>query len=273
MLFRSRLFLLPWKKSAAYLVVFIIIFLTAVPYLGQYWYSYKKYGSLSLIGNRWIGHPPRLFKDVYHGKTMTPSLVSLYGTFRILDLIKNPTDTRGKEYHRHQTSLWSQLYGYTHFIYFYMHPGYWKTYNPILINAGRGIFVLALLPTGLFLFGVFNSLRKWLRTLLGKGSLFIVQTSDWIFDVFLFAYFIGIIGYTFLYQGFFAMKAIYVFPALLAATALFSQGLESLFSHQCCNKSVRITVQAAFGALFSLYSFSIVSLIIKLIVKPNLLLR
>ena len=265
----GRLSLLPWRKNTVYLAVFIIIFLTAVPYPGQYWYSYKKYGS-PLISNKQIDPAPHLFKDVYHGKTMIPSLVSLYGTFRILDLIKNPTDTRVKEYHRHQTSLWSQLYGYTHFIYFYMSPGYWRTRNPVLINAGRIIFVLALLPTALLLFGIFISLRRWLRALLGKGSSFIVQTNGWIFDVFLFGYLGFIIQYTFLYHHFSCMKAVFIFPALLAATALFSQGLESFLSCKLCNKKMLIAVQVTFGVLFSLYSLTIASLILKLIVKPHL---
>lgn len=243
-------------------LIFSFAYLIVVPLLGQYWHNYFRYDNPFVIG---IDKSPALrsFKDGYVSRPGVTSIANSYFTFRFFDLIKHPTITNDpKVYPLHRTSLWSQLYGRTHFVFFDMWPPSWQTENPIILNIGRTIFVLALLPTLFLVFGVIKEVILWISAIAKCKFDFIQNSNDWIFGIYLFGYLSFIILHTFRYRDFSNMKAIYVFPALLSVIFLFSREIDRIYK---VSRRLKIFLNSLFGLLLFFYFLSSAALIYKLL--------
>ncbi len=156
-------------------------------------------------------------------------------------------------YPLHRTSLWSQVYGGTHFIFFDMHPPLWRNSSNAVLNIGRIILILALFPTAALLLGIITEAGMWIKNIAGMNFAFIADTDDWIFDIFLCAYILFIMYYTSIHRDFSAMKAIFIYPALLPATHLFSRGIERIYRS---SKTSAVIFDSSIGALALLYVVS-----------------
>src|SRR5262249_47396313 len=110
---------------------------------------------------------PHFFEETQAGRPGITSIVHSYLTFRIVDLVLNPTnDLRMQPRHAHRTSLWSQLYGRAHFAHFPAAPQSWKqVHSPFINGVGRAIMILALVPTTLMVLGGLCRLAAWWRAL------------------------------------------------------------------------------------------------------------
>lgn len=251
----------PKKGYLSLILCFFTIYLMIVPVLGQYYYNYRNFGSAFVI-NRNTDPSPGFFKNTYIKNPGVTSIANSYFTFRIINMLKYPTiANEAMNYPLHRTSVWSQLYGRTHFIFFDMWPPIWQTDNPVYLKIGRIILALALFPSLALLFGIINEAGMWIKNLVKMGYAFINDTNDWIFDIFFFGYFLFIICYTLKYRDFCAMKAIFVFPALLPTIYLFSKGIDRIYRS---NQEITFLFDFIICSLLLLYSVSTSLLIYKL---------
>lgn len=265
---KRKVFSLSFNKSyLLHLLIFSIAFLVIVPFLGQYLYDYYKYGSPFII-NMAKAPLPNFLKETYVYRPGITSIVNSYFTFRFFDLIKHPTITNDKDnYPLHRTSLWSQLYGRANFVHFDFWPPSWQTENKIVLSIGRAIFLFALLPTLFLLLGIIKEIVSLFIFVAKRKFDFILNTNDWIFDIFFYISVLGIIIYTMQYRDFGCMKAIFIFPALLPFLNLFSLGCSYIYN--MCGRKVIFLLDLVFCILFILYFLDTVSLIHQLYsIKP-----
>ena len=242
------------------------MFLATVPLLGRYWYNYRRYGSPFYIS--WWDKPPYPFfmEKTYYGNPGVTSIASSYLTFRLVDLIKNPvisdyvTDVF-PYYPLHRESLWTQLYARAHFVYFTGWPPTWQTNSKVIFNMGRIIFILALVPTFILLLGIMREAKKWIVDTVKWKFSFIEKSNDWIFGIFFLLYVLFISTYTFIYRDLSFMKVIYIYPALLPAIYLFTQGVERIDIISKKHEKLRVCFNVTFGLLFTLYFLTIAILI------------
>jgi len=264
-LLKTKNFSLTLKKGyLLYLLIFSFVSLTLIPSFGQYWYNYRHFGSPFVI-NQNKDPFPLFFKNTYYKRPGVTSILSSYFTFRFFDLIAHPTVTNdAKIYPLHRTSLWSQLYGRTHFVYFDMWPPSWQTKNEIILNIGRFIFILALIPSFVLLLGIIKKVSVWVIAVIKYKFDFIENSNDWVFDIFFIAYTSFIIVLTLMHREFSFMKAIYLFPGILPVVYLFLEGMGCLSRIYDKNIKFRLCFDSIFGLLFFSYFLISISLIYKL---------
>ena len=277
-----------------YILSFIItiIMIPASIFLADYDFAnYDNYG------HQGKNAPLYLFKKHIVVRPGVVSIVDSYLTFRMIDLIKHPTITNGKALIPiHRSSLWTQLYGRTHFVHFDSWPPSWQTKNAFILNLGRAILILALVPLIIFLFGIFINLKKMLNLIriifilvlipmmmilfgisfkfkktlfnfiIRKYKLFI-KKCDWIFIMFTIGYFLFIIKFTYDYRGFDSMKIIYLLPGILAFSKVLYDGMEKFYKLKFMNKVMSIVLNTTIIIILALYSLNIVSLFTQLAVK------
>ena len=235
------------KKYSAYLIGFIVLFMAIVPFFGQYWDNYQHFGS-PFVTNMETQPFPHFFKRTFYAYPGVTSILDSYFTFRLFDLVRHPATAYGNVWFPlHRTSLWSHMYGSAHFIYFDICPVGWRTTNALILNAGRAIFILALFPTIFLLRGLIAMLRRDGRIL----------------SVFFFGYISFIILYTLRMRDFGTMKAIFVFPAILPIAGLISEGASAVYKAFEGKRSVVLIFDLALSLLFTLYYFTIMTLIYK----------
>jgi hypothetical protein len=266
LLVHPKISLSPRESYLKYLAIFLILFFAIVPICGQYWSTYKLYGN-PLRVNIEKDPFPHFFEKTYPNSVRpgVTSIADAYFTFRFYYLIKYPVITNDKDnYPIHRTSLWSQLYGRAHFIYFDMWPFSWQTGNPTILNIGRAILILALLPSFFLIVAVMKETSIWLVAVYNCRFNFIAETSEWIFDVFLAGYIFSMIWFTLCYRDFASMKAVYIFPAFLSAIYLLSQGIDYIYKLNEKKSGLILFFDSTFALLFLLYCITVVSLIIKL---------
>ena len=212
------------KKIARALVILTVLFFGTVPFLGGYVEHYRQYGN-PFVMNDPKDPPPHWFEETYVNRPGVTSIASGYFTFRIFSLLETPYVTQGfTDYPAHRTSLWSQLYGRLNFVHFGQFPKGWASTDPWIINLGRMLLTLALLPLFFFLKGIGVQLRRLFR---------MVQRREWIQREFSETAFnlLGLAGIAAIsikvsydIRCFCGMKGIYVLPALLCWAKCFVDG-------------------------------------------------
>jgi hypothetical protein len=263
-LIAEKKFLLHPNNYLPQITIFSFIYLLIVPVCGQYYYNYREFGSPFTINIK--EYPfPHFFQKTYYSRPGVTSIASSYFTFRIIDMVKHPTITNDTfNYPLHRTSLWSQLYGRTHFIFFDFWPPRWQTSNTRILNIGRATLIVALIPTFILLLEIFKAICRRTINIVKSDFKFVAEENDWIFDIFLFGYILFILSYTLIHRDFATMKAIFIFPVLLSVINLFSKG----FYHICKQYAKSISVlDLLFGILFILYFLNIIYLIFNLLLK------
>jgi hypothetical protein len=248
------------KSFISYLLIFMTLFFTVVPVAGEYYLRYQRHGS-PFVTNKAVEPPPHLFKETYILRPGTTSIAGAFFTFRLVDLLKHPFVSNDFPISSpHRTSLWSQLYGRTHFVFFDQWPPMWYSVHPAILNLGRLAFLLALLPTMVLLLQLLRNTVGHVKALLGRDGNYFVERHDWIFDLVLWLNLLFIVYLNYLYRDFSWMKSIYIFPALLCATYLLAKGFDSVY-----NVSRRTNlVVANVAALLLAYVLIISALIYKL---------
>lgn len=214
-------------RGRGILIIFFIYFaiasLAALLSLGPYWQNYREFGSPIAV-NEQVRPWPEFFNKTYPPRVRfgVVSLFDTLATFRFMDLLKNPMITNDVEpipYHR--TSLWSQIYGRAHFVHFDAWPPSWELRTKAVVNIGRIILLLAIVPTLFVLVGICRKMfesRKIFRlekisgALLGELLLFIAVLG----------YVAMMIYLSLRYRDFSFMKAVYIFPGLLGFIWLFA---------------------------------------------------
>jgi hypothetical protein len=210
--------------------------------------------------------PLYFFKRTLVSRPGVVSIAESYFTFRLVGMLIEPTITNDEiRYPWHRTSVWSQLYGRLHFAQFDNHPPMWRTRDPHVLNVGRVLLVLGLLPTFCFFWGVGKRVRKAWQAWRRQGwSALIDMKSLWPLIVIV-GYMMFTIKFTRDFRDFSAMKAIYLFPGMLAFVVVFAEGIEALGARVGGSKMWSRLLQGTFAALALLYAWDIALLIIHLV--------
>lgn len=247
------------------LTIILIMTILIVGYFGEYYSNYEKYGK-PIVYNTPIGEIPHLYKETSFRRPGVKSIIGGYFTFRIIDIIKNPVITNDKyTYPLHRTSVWSQLYGRTHFIYFdYWPPGLWQCNDSKMMAVGRIALTLALFPSILFLLAFLKDIRIWSVLFFRKKNDFLKNCNEWIFHIFIFGFVAFIILFTAVGRDFSFMKIIYLFPAVLAVLIPLLKGFEIVYKFILKNMVLFIIFHTIMFTLFVCYLIPVLNLITKL---------
>lgn len=256
------------KKQLISAILFFVVCFPAIAFVGPYAQYYSAYGTPFVL-NKPKSALPHFFERTSEGdKTGITSIFDAFFTFRFFDLLDNPAlnrETEPAKYSLNRMSVWTQLFARNHFIQFEGHPKQWfvKLANPIYA-LGKTIFVFALVPTTLFIFGLFLTTRDAIRDLWKERLSYFTKNIDWIFIFFSWMFIAFIIKFTLDYRDFTTMKPIYIFPALLAFVYIFSIGFESLYEKTKKSTLLQYGFLTSLAVLLFLYTIDIAYLIKKL---------
>ncbi len=248
------------------LLTFSFIYFLSVPFLGQYYEKYKKTGSPFTI-NQDKDPAPHFIKQTFIKKPGVTSVVDSYFTFRFIDLLKNPLISNDSvNYPLHRTSLWTQLYGRTFSAHFDMWPHSWQTNSNVVKFIGRCIFILALIPFLFLIVGSIKILRSvvidFIRIIKYRNK--IEFNTSWIYFTIIMAYVLFIIAYSFQYRDYSTMKAIFIFPGLLAFLFAIMFGMDYIYKRFTNNRKLMYSLNISLFSLLTLYCADVAYLIIQL---------
>jgi hypothetical protein len=247
--------------SGLYLVLWLVAYGLIVPSAGQYIERYKENGSAFYNGDR--PNPlPNLYARSTPGRPGVVSFSESYLSFPFVNLVEYPVilSQESDINPANRTSLWAQLYGRANFAHFDQWPWSWRTDNPIVLNIGRCILVLALFPTLAGAFYFFYSAVINLRALFWRGK---IEEELWIHTLALGGYILFVAVYAWEYRDFSTMKAIFIFPAMISIVYFIAKGLTALYA-RIENIIARFAMQAILGSLALLYILDIGYLILQL---------
>jgi len=256
-----------FKKYIIFLCAFLFISIPIISIFSQYDEYYRMYGSPIVI-NKEKSPLPYFFEKTYvGGKTGTVSLFNGYFTFQFFDLIRTPFLDRKSPtgtYSSSKSSLWTQLYARSNFIQYEGYPKDWFTkYTNHIYRLGKIIYVIALIPLVIFLFGIFLDTKKNICGLFKNKFSYFKAEHTWLFSLFFWAFILFIIKFTIEYREFSSMKPIYIYPALLTFVYMFSLGL-TFVTERLSKPYVRKSIFFALFLLIVLYIIDIAYLIQKL---------
>jgi hypothetical protein len=215
------------RAIAGRLVAFLVLLFAFAAPLGGYAGKYLRGGSPFAI-NLDPAPPPHLFEETVARRPGVTSIAQGYGTIRLLSMLEMPMITNDPDdYPRHRTSVWSQLYGRMHSLRFDGHPPAWIDRSPTAIWLGRGLLMLALLPSAILVVGVVRRIAvsaAWPA----RGPTDRSSSADLFLSVCMLGYLGFVIAYSYRYRDFSALKAIFVYPALLAFAVTFASELDRI---------------------------------------------
>ncbi len=175
------------------------------------------------------------------------SITSALLTFRFGDLMWIPFNNHaGQIFPAHRTSLWTQLYAHTFSLHFDAMPKSWRSVTPLAQNLNRLQLVLGLIPAALLLLGLAGTITdswRWARHRSidrpFDGATTLLALTCWGYLAFLVAYVLQV-------RDFSTMKAIFVFPAIMAFTYFAARPYDSLVARRAV---VNRVVRGAFALL------------------------
>lgn len=184
------------------------------------------------------------------------SIYSGYFKFHYFDLIRNPhLSYTGELRFQHIHSHFSQLYGHFYFLGFDNWPVQWQTDSRVVTATGKVSLAVGIFPTLLLFIGLFLTFRN-----VFKGRENLKKDESWIYLL----YIAGFLGFSVLFsligRTFVFMKAIYIFPGLLATIAPFLLGNAAVMK----NKTITRALYGFYIFLFVLYLIPVVHLIVLL---------
>lgn len=228
--------------------------------LGPYGENAIKHGSAFAI-NVDQSPAPHFIAETFTARPGITSIVNGYMTFRFGDMLLHPiTPSTATDYPLHRTSLWSQFYGRATTMHFDGFPPSWVSYHPAVLFIVRALLIFSFLPISIGALGLCMALIYSAAVLAKKQ---VEKAPAWlsvsaITTIFALAF---IIKSTLDYRDFPTMKAIYIFPALLAFALLFSWGYKTLL-RLCDNHRVTEFVLHGICGIVCILSLAEVSVLI-----------
>jgi hypothetical protein len=253
----------------ALLFVFSTLLISTINPLNQYIHNIEVHGKPILLNME-----PKEFPNYFHKTEVgRPGILSIYDgflSFRFADLLKHPINDHGEEYTVTRTSLWTMLYARMHSIHFNNYPDTWTTKGENGFNLSRAIFLLALLPTALILFGFVLEILRLLKSIIKRVEALSAQQYDGLSTISAFGYVCFIILYTLLYRDFTVMKPVFMYPSIIFLPLFFIRGVDffkSWLGDQ--EKWLKITFTVWMSILLALYAADVISMI-QLIVSHSI---
>jgi hypothetical protein len=213
--------------NLAALAILCVPFFAIVPLAGQYAETYRASGT-PLALNVAKNAPPGLCTPVIPteiGALDRPGVLSVcdgFFTFKLGEILRQPyingapNDTTGA-----RTSLWTQLYARSYFLFFEQWPARWSGTQPQIVALGRATLSLALIPTAIALVGLglglasFATERRLAERVWSESGALVVP------GVAMLAAFVAL---NYQYRDYGSMKAIYLFPVMFSAIWCFERG-------------------------------------------------
>jgi len=211
-------------KAAIYAIAFLIAvsMLSVINPLTQYVTNYETYGKPVLMNTGTLPLPPLFGKTKYNDRGGILSIQDGFFTFKFINLLEHPRiEYEQDNYPPNRTSFWTMLYGSANSASFSNYPPSWSTSGTQGFFLNQGIFILAILPAFLLLIGGLMESFVWLRGIFKRDFTILQNTSYGLFALTFIGYIAFAILYALLYQTFLVLKAIFIFPALLAFPVLF----------------------------------------------------
>ncbi|MGD0610792.1 MAG: glycosyltransferase family 39 protein [Anaerolineales bacterium] len=254
------------KRSALFAVLFfLLVFLIAcLNPINQYIANIRRY-RVPVVVNILTPPFPAFFEKTCLPKSGIVSIQDGIFTFRFVQLLEHPSlvDNMG-DCPPYRTSLWTQLYARSYSSRFDDYPPTWSSTTPSVLDLTRLIFVFALLPTVVLALGAFLELVAFIKGLVRKNSFDLQLTSYGLFFFLFWGYIAFIISYSLVYREFPVMKAIFIFPGLLAFNAFFVQGARKIMNWFNRRGWLVWLFQAALFGLLALFVADILLLIVQL---------
>lgn len=225
------------SRKLAYLALLLVsvLTLTTLNPLSQFVTNTQKFGSPIVTRDKPLPLPG-IFQQTAHYKDyhFRPGIVSIqdgFFTFKLADLLNYPlTSNEEYGYPPQRTSFWTMLYADAHSLHFQNWPASWQTKGGENFTVSRGIFLLALLPTLIFIAGFLLELFTFLKALFTRDTPKIRSLSNALFLLASVGYVAFLMLITLLYRDFAFIKLAYILPGSLAFIWLFLRGAEWLVS-------------------------------------------
>jgi hypothetical protein len=242
----------------------VVLVLAYLNPLNQYVPNINKYGAPLVLN---IEKQP--FPDFFEKTAIDrPGILSIqdgFFTFKFISLLQYPRTENGKVYPPHRTSLWTQLYGRSQSILFDNWPKSWSTTGTDGFALSRSIFILALLPIAFLLLGAVGEIFAVMKSIFRRDLATATSTSFGLTAAVFLGFILFIIFYALEYREFAVMKAIFLYPALIAFPLLFLRTASSLYSHAGKHlRWIRPGIWVWMMALFVLYGANTITMILKL---------
>jgi hypothetical protein len=216
-------------RIAGYAAGFIVAVGLFVAVAGQYWSRYQTTGSPFTINEAYMP-PPNFFEETFVRRPGVTSVVNSFLTFRLVSMLQEPQITNDVAiYPAHRTSFWSTIYGSMHTIHFDYFPPSWQTHNAFVRWLLRSIYLLALLPTGILIYGTWRVAAQQVRNLLASGS-HRMEPAGLLIALGAVGYLAFITLFAYHERDFGSMKPIYAFPGVLPFMICCAAGFERLRS-------------------------------------------
>jgi hypothetical protein len=216
--------------GVTFTLLFTLLVLVIINPLTQYLSNYLHYGSPVAL-NIARAPLPRFFQETI---TYQPGILSVWDgffTFKLIDLLKHPRiEYVNSNYPAHRTSLWTQLYAGSQSVHFDNWISSWSTSGNTGFMLSRGIFILALFPAILILIGAVMGIINILRSVIRRDLLTLHQDGFGLFGLVFVGYIIFVALYALEYRQVSVMKAIFIYPGLLAFPFLFLEAGKVLYS-------------------------------------------
>jgi len=252
--------------------VHAIAFLIAVPVLSilnpltQYVANYQTYGTPVLMNIGTLPFPPLTGISKYNDRGGILSIQDGFFTFKFANLLEHPRiEYDHDNYPPNRTSFWTMLYGSANSASFSNYPPSWSTSGSQGFLLAQGIFSLAILPVLLLVIGGFMETFAWLRGIYKWDDIVLQKTGYGLFALIFIGYVAFAVLYALLYQTFLVMKAVFIFPALLAFPVLFLRAAEPAYAFLSKRAKWSVPIlNVNIIALMILYIIDIVMLITRI---------
>jgi hypothetical protein len=217
-------------KNIILITTFSFVFLSLVGYFGPYYSHWKKYGD-PFVGNWGESQSLNWIQKTYVKRPGLTSVLDGFFTFRYVDLLKKPLLTTNGEtnYPDYRTSFWTLLFARTFSIHFPEWPASWVNYSKDLVFITRGIYVLAILPTSLFIIGLLKSIKNIWKDFIKDKLSYFINHREWIFLVFLTLLIAMMAKWGIKIRDFSAIKMLYIYPGILCFVYYFLLGSDVVF--------------------------------------------
>lgn len=200
-----------WRHLGVGLVAFALF----VPYTGSYLTRYLDTGQI-FYSSQPPSPPPAWNTPTLVKRPGVTSIVDSYFTFRLVDLLRHPQTTNEVEtFPAHRTSLWSFAYASGHTQHYDQFPPTWESSTPLVLGLLRAIYLLALVPTAVLLYGMLAAACRSVASLL-RLSREREPPGETLFSVAAWGMVAFLMLYTFQYRDFGTMKAIFCYPVIAA---------------------------------------------------------
>jgi hypothetical protein len=255
------------RKSAQLVIVFSasITIIAVLNPLNQYISNLQEYRS-PIVNNISAQPLPHMFTRTTYARPGILSVTDGFLTFRFGELIQHPrVEFDEEKIPLFQTSFWSLLYGRTHSIHFDNWPSTWSTTDSSLFPLTRAILLFAIPPTFLLLLGAWIELRLLIKGFNTRDGGLVVKAEFGLSTFVFFGYILFLIFYALIYRDHSVIKAIFIFPGLLAYLVLFSRGVESILALSGRRQRMAtIIIMILSTGLIALYIADIAALIVRL---------